>query len=40
MYGLAANSAASWNDFVKLFLRKYSSNAKTIKLMNEINQFV
>ena len=40
MYGLAANFAASWNDFVRLFLRKYFSNAKTVKLRNEINQFV
>jgi len=40
MYGLATNSVASWNDFVRLFLRKYFPNAKTIKLRNEINQFV
>ena len=39
IYGLAANSVTSWNDFVKLFLRKYFS-AKTIKLKNEINQFI
>jgi len=30
----------SWNDFVQLFLRKYFPNAKTVKLRNEINQFV
>ena len=40
MYGLTANSVASWNDFVWLFLRKYFPNAKTVKLRNEINQFV
>jgi len=40
MYDLAANSIASWDDFVKLFLRKYFSDAKIIKLRNKINQFV
>ena len=40
MYGLTANSVTSWDDFVKLFLRKYFPNAKTVKLRNEINQFV
>ena len=40
MYGLAANFVTSWNDFVRLFSRKYFSNAKTVKLRNEINQFV
>ena len=40
MYGLAANSITSWNDFVRFFLRKYFRNTKTVKLMNEINQFV
>ena len=40
MYGLVANSVTSWNDFIKLFLRKYFSNAKTVKLRNEIHQFV
>jgi len=40
MYGLAANSVTSWNDFVRLFLRKYFPNAETIKLRNKINQFV
>jgi len=40
MYSLAANFVTSWNDFVKLFLRKYFPNAKTVKLKNEINQFV
>jgi len=37
---LVANSVTSWNDFVRLFLRKYFPNAETIKLRNEINQFV
>ena len=37
MYGLAARSVTSWDDFVKLFLRKYFSNAKTVKLRNKIN---
>ena len=40
MYGSAANSVTSWNNFVRLFLRKYFPNAKTIKLRNEINEFV
>ena len=40
MYGSAANSVTSWDDFLKLFLRKYFSNAKTVKLGNKINQFV
>jgi len=40
MCDLAANSVTSWNDFVILFLRKYLPNAKTVKLRNEINQFV
>jgi len=38
--GLAANSITSWNDFVRLFLRKCFPNAKTIDLRNKINQFV
>jgi len=37
MYDLTANFVTSWNDFVKLFLRKYFPNAKTVKLRNEIN---
>ena len=38
MYDLDANSVASWNDFVRLFLRKYFPNAKTVKLrMRSIN---
>jgi len=40
MYGMTANSVTSWNDFVRLFLRKYFPNAKTVKLKTEINQFV
>jgi len=40
MYGLAANFVTSWDDFVKLFQRKYFPNAKTVTLRNEINQFV
>jgi len=40
MYSLAANSITSWNDFVRLFLRKCFPNAKTIDLRNKINQFV
>jgi len=39
MYSMVANSV-TWNDFVRLFLRKYFPNAKTVKLRNEINQFV
>jgi len=40
MYGLAARFVTSYDNIVKLFLRKYFSNAKTIKLRYEINQFV
>jgi len=40
MYGLPTNSISSWNDFVILFLRKCFPNAKSMKLRNEINQFV
>ena len=40
MYDLAAISVTSWDDFVKLFLRKYFSNAKTVKVRYEINQIV
>jgi len=34
MYSLAANSATSYND------RKNFPNAKTVKLRNEMNQFM
>ena len=40
MYGLTANSITSWNDFMRLFLRKYFPSVKIVKLRNEINQFV
>ena len=40
MYGLVVKAVTSWNDFVRLSLRKYFPNTKTIKLRNEINQFV
>ena len=40
VYGLPANSVASLNNFVQLFLRKYFPNAKTVKLRNKINEFV
>ena len=40
MHGLAANSVISSNDFAKLFLRKYFPTAKTVKLRNEITQYV
>jgi len=40
MYGFATNSVTSWNDFVRVCLRQYFPNAKTVKLRNEINQFV
>ena len=39
MYGLTADYVLSWNDFIKLFFRKYFPNAKTVKLRNQINQF-
>ena len=35
MYGLATNFVACWDDFVKLFLRKYFPNGKIVKLRNE-----
>ena len=40
MYSLPASSISNWNDFVKVFLRKYFSNGKTVKLRNKINQFI
>ena len=40
MYGSAANSVTSWSYFVRLFLRKYFPDAKTIKLRNEINDLL
>jgi len=40
MYSLPANSISNWNDFIKVFLRKYFPNGKTVKLRNEINQFI
>jgi len=40
MYGSTTNSVTSWNDFVRLFRRKYFLNAKTVKPRNEINQFL
>jgi len=40
MYNLASNSVTCCNDFVRLFLRTYFSNAKPVKLGNKINQFV
>jgi len=36
-YGFAVNFVASWNDFTRLFLRRYFPNVKIVKL---INQFV
>ena len=38
--GVPANSITNWDGFVRVFLRKYFSNSKTVKLMNEINHFV
>jgi len=40
MYSLDVNFVLALDDFVKLFLRKYFPNANTVKLRNEINQFV
>ena len=40
MYSLPTNCISNWNDFVKVFLRKYFPNGKTEKLRNEINQFI
>ena len=39
MYGLAARSVTSWDNFVKLFLKKYFSNAKNCKA-KEWNQSI
>ena len=38
MYSLPAYSIS--NCFVEVFLRKYVPNGKTVKLRNEINQFI
>jgi len=40
MYCLLENSISSWAGFVRVFLRKYFPNGKTVKLRNEINHFV
>ena len=40
MYTLPTNFISSWNDFIKVFLRKYFPNGRTVKLRNEINQFI
>ena len=40
MYSLPTNFISSWNDFIKVFLRKYFPNGESVKLMNEINQFI
>jgi len=40
MYSLPANSITNWDAFVRVFLRKYFPNSKTVKLRNENNQFV
>jgi len=34
MHGLVGNSVTFWNDFERLFLKKYFPNAKIVKLMN------
>jgi len=40
MHSLLANFISNWNAFVKVFLQKYFPNGKTIKLRNDINQFI
>jgi len=40
MHSLLTNSISSCDGFVRVFLRKYFSNGKTVKLWNEINHFV
>ena len=40
IYSLPANFITNWDGFMRVFLRKYFPNCKTIKLKNEINQFV
>ena len=37
---LPANSITNWDRFVRVFLRKYFPNSKTVKLRDEINQFL
>ena len=37
MYSLPANAITNWDGFVRVFLRKYFPNSKTVKLRNEIN---
>ena len=40
MHSLLGNSISTWDGFVRVFLRKYFLNRKTMKLRNEINHFV
>ncbi|PKA55602.1 hypothetical protein AXF42_Ash006804 [Apostasia shenzhenica] len=40
LYSLGVNSIGTWDDFIKVFLKKYFPNGKTVRLRNEINQFV
>ena len=40
IYSLPANFITNWDGFLRVFLRKYFPNSKTVKLRNEINQFV
>ena len=40
MHSLPVNSISSWDGFVRVFLRKYFPNGKTVKLRNKSNHFV
>jgi len=40
MYSLPANFISDWNDFAKAVFQKYFPNGKTVKLRNEITQFI
>src|SRR6516165_2888819 len=39
LYSLPNNSIHTWEEFVRVFLKKYYPNSKTTKIINEINLF-
>src|SRR6516165_2441557 len=39
LYSLPNNSIHTWEEFVRVFLKKYYPNSKTTKIRNEINLF-
>ena len=40
LYSLPIDSISTWNDFVKVFLKKYFPHHKTQQLKKEINGFM